>query len=182
MKRLLLALLGVFLMSSHAMALEPENTLHLQLKDGLVVIELRPDLAPKHVARIKELARQGFYDGIVFHRVIEGFMIQGGDPEGTGAGGPGYTFGDEFKSGHAFDKVGLLAMANRGPATNGSQFFITTSTPDHLNGKHTIFGEVLAGYDVVEKISKIRKEKVVMTRVTISEKSPVAAPAKAGAK
>jgi peptidyl-prolyl cis-trans isomerase A (cyclophilin A) len=95
-----------------------------------------------------------FYNGVIFHRVIPGFMIQGGDPLGVGRGGPGYTFEDEFQSGRTFDHVGILAMANSGPATNGSQFFITTSTPQHLNGRHTIFGEVVKGYDIVEAISK----------------------------
>ncbi len=97
------------------------------------------------------------YNGTIFHRVIEGFMIQGGDPLGTGTGDPGYRFEDEFQSGKTFDKPGLLAMANAGPGTNGSQFFITTSTPNYLNNRHTIFGEVLKGYDVAEKISKVAK-------------------------
>ena len=96
------------------------------------------------------------YNGVIFHRVIPGFMIQGGDPLGVGRGGPGYTFEDEFQSGRTFDKVGILAMANSGPATNGSQFFITTSMPQHLNGRHTIFGEVVKGYEVVEAISKVQ--------------------------
>ena len=126
---------------------------------------------PKTGAKTK----RNYYDGLVFHRVIAGFMIQGGDPEGTGSGGPGYTFADEFQSGRKFDKLGLLAMANRGPATNGSQFFITTSLPDHLNGKHTIFGEVLSGYDVVEAISVAKGERVVMNKVTISDKAPAGA-------
>jgi peptidyl-prolyl cis-trans isomerase A (cyclophilin A) len=95
------------------------------------------------------------YDGTIFHRVIDGFMIQGGDPLGQGNGDPGYKFEDEFQSGRRFDKVGLLAMANSGPNTNGSQFFITTSVPAWLSGKHTIFGEVTAGYEVVEAISKV---------------------------
>ncbi len=95
------------------------------------------------------------YNGTIFHRVIEGFMIQGGDPLGTGTGDPGYRFEDEFQSGKTFSKVGLLAMANAGPGTNGSQFFITTSTPGNLNNRHTIFGEVVKGYDVVEAISKV---------------------------
>ncbi|MFT3708460.1 MAG: peptidylprolyl isomerase [Archangium sp.] len=130
--------------------------------------------------------KRAYYDGLVFHRVIPDFMIQGGDPEGTGSGGPGYTFQDEFASGRQFDKLGLLAMANRGPATNGSQFFITTSLPSHLNGKHTIFGEVLSGYETVDAISRLRGERVVMNKVTISEKAPAGAqadvPSKDGAK
>ncbi|MBL8912401.1 MAG: peptidylprolyl isomerase [Archangium sp.] len=120
--------------------------------------------------------KRNYYDGIVFHRVIAGFMIQGGDPEGVGSGGPGYNFADEFQSGRKFDKLGLLAMANRGPGTNGSQFFITTSLPDHLNNHHTIFGEVIKGYDVVEAISLTRGERVVMNKVTISETNPTDAP------
>jgi peptidyl-prolyl cis-trans isomerase A (cyclophilin A) len=129
----------------------------------------------------------------VFHRVIPDFMIQGGDPLGQGYGGPGYKFEDEFQSGRKFDKVGILAMANSGPATNGSQFFITTSTPAHLSGKHTIFGEVISGYDAVVKISTVPtgagnkpNTPVVMKKVTISEtapgakKAPAAAPAKDG--
>ena len=105
-------------------------------------------------------------------------MIQGGDPTGTGSGGPGYKFEDEFKSGRGFDKVGLLAMANAGPATNGSQFFITTSTPTYLNGKHTIFGEVLSGYDVAVAISMLKGEQAVMKSVTITDKAPAKAAAK----
>ncbi|MBL8912400.1 MAG: peptidylprolyl isomerase [Archangium sp.] len=116
------------------------------------------------------------YNGVIFHRVIEGFMIQGGDPLGTGTGNPGYNFEDEFQSGRTFDRVGLLAMANAGPNTNGSQFFVTTSTPKYLNHKHTIFGEVVKGYEVVEAISRTPKdpadrplEPVVMSSITISE-------------
>ena len=110
------------------------------------------------------------YNGTVFHRVIDGFMIQGGDPLGNGTGNPGYSFEDEFQSG------GLLAMANAGPATNGSQFFITTSTPTYLNGKHTIFGEVVKGFEVVQAISKVPKapgdrplQPVVIESIAISE-------------
>jgi len=133
-----------------------ENTLFLELKDGRVVIQLRPDIAPHHVARIKELARKGFYDGVVFHRVIEGFMAQGGDPTGTGMGGPGYRFQDETKgSPHKFDKPGKLAMANSGPGTNGCQFFITVAPTLWLTGNHTIFGEVVEGQEIVVNISKV---------------------------
>ncbi len=116
------------------------------------------------------------YTGTVFHRVIEGFMIQGGDPLGTGTGNPGYQFEDEVASGRTFDRVVLLAMANAVPVTNGSQFFITTSLPTYLNGKHTIFGEVIRGFEVVEAISKVPKgrgdrplEPVVIQGITISE-------------
>ena len=137
---------------------------------GSFTARLMPDHAPKTVANFVELAtgsrewtdpRDGtrrtepLYDGTIFHRVIEDFMIQGGDPEGTGRGGPGYTFEDETPDdGPRFDKPGLLAMANAGPDTNGSQFFVTVAPTDWLSGKHTIFGEVTDGYDVVEAISK----------------------------
>jgi peptidyl-prolyl cis-trans isomerase A (cyclophilin A) len=124
------------------------------------------------------------YNGTIFHRVIPGFMIQGGDPTGTGRGDPGYRFEDEFQSGRTFDKPGLLAMANSGPNTNGSQFFITDSTPAHLNNHHTIFGEVVAGYDVVEKIAHVQAgpgnrpvTEVKINTVELSEKGPAAAPA-----
>ena len=95
------------------------------------------------------------YEGTIFHRVIAGFMIQGGDPLGRGTGGPGYRFEDEFQSGRRFDKPGLLAMANAGPSTNGSQFFITVVPTPHLNNRHTIFGEVIRGYEVVDKIANV---------------------------
>lgn len=125
---------------------------------GTFTIGLYGDKTPKTVSNFITLSRDGFYEGIIFHRVIDGFMIQGGDPEGTGRGGPGYQFEDEVNNGLVFSKPGLIAMANAGPETNGSQFFITTSNPDYLNNKHTIFGEVLEGYDIVEKISKVQKD------------------------
>lgn len=125
---------------------------------GSFTIALYGDKAPKTVSNFITLARDSFYDKTIFHRVIDGFMIQGGDPEGTGRGGPGYQFEDEVGSGLTFSKEGLLAMANAGPGTNGSQFFITVSKPDYLNGKHTIFGEVTEGYDIVVKISKAQKD------------------------
>ncbi len=119
--------------------------------EGPIVFELFDDAAPKTVANFKKLAGDGFYDGLIFHRIIDDFMIQGGCPEGTGTGGPGYTFEDEFND-HKVVK-GALAMANAGPNTNGSQFFIVT-TPEApwLDGKHTVFGQVKEGQDVVDKI------------------------------
>src|SRR5689334_10181887 len=118
---------------------------------GAITIELFDDDAPKTVENFLKLARDGFYDGVIFHRVIPDFMIQGGDPTGTGRGGPGYTFEDEFND----NKVvrGALAMANAGPNTNGSQFFIvTTDAAPWLDGKHTVFGHVVDGMEVVDKI------------------------------
>ncbi|MGZ9236019.1 MAG: peptidylprolyl isomerase, partial [Anaerolineales bacterium] len=117
-------------------------------------VELFDDQAPKTVNNFVFLARQGFYNGTTFHRVIEGFMAQGGDPTGTGTGGPGYQFEDEFSPDLTFDKPGLLAMANSGPNTNGSQFFITYDATPHLNNLHTIFGQVTEGMDVVNGITR----------------------------
>ena len=122
---------------------------------GSIEIELFTKEAPKTVNNFVTLSKDGFYNGLIFHRVIPNFMIQGGDPTGTGRGGPGYTFEDEFHDSLKFDKPGLLAMANAGPNTNGSQFFITTVPTAHLTGRHTIFGRVLEGQDVVEAISRV---------------------------
>ena len=129
----------------------------LQTSHGAIVLELFDDDAPKTVANFLELAGKGFYDGVVFHRVIPDFMIQGGDPTGTGSGGPGYTFEDEFNQ-HKVVR-GALAMANAGPNTNGSQFFIVTAeeTP-WLDGKHTVFGRVTEGMDVVDAISEVETD------------------------
>ena len=119
--------------------------------EGPIVFELFDDAAPKTVANFKKLGGDGFYDGLIFHRIIDDFMIQGGCPEGTGTGGPGYTFEDEFND-HKVAR-GALAMANAGPNTNGSQFFIvTTEAASWLDGKHTVFGQVKEGQDVVDKI------------------------------
>lgn len=130
----------------------------------------------KHPATGETKKGVPLYNGTIFHRVIDGFMIQGGDPLGTGTGSPGYQFEDEVQSGRTFDRTGLLAMANSGPATNGSQFFITTSKPTYLNGKHTIFGEVVKGYEVVEAISKVPRgprdrpmQDVVIENIAISD-------------
>ncbi len=158
---------------------------------GTFEVDLFPEHAPKTVENFIGLAtgertwkdRRGkehnepLYDGTIFHRVIKGFMIQGGDPEGTGMGGPGYTFDDEFPRGAPmFDKAGLLAMANAGPNTNGSQFFVTLAPTPHLNNRHTIFGEVSEGMDVVEKIGTTETdaqdrpaEDVVIERIEVTK-------------
>ncbi len=129
-----------------------EATLHTN--HGAIAIELFADDAPKTVENFEKLARDGFYDGVIFHRIIPDFMIQGGDPTGTGRGGPGYTFEDEFND-HKVER-GALAMANAGPNTNGSQFFIvTTESAPWLDGKHTVFGRVTSGMDVVDAISAV---------------------------
>ena len=127
----------------------------IKTNKGNIVIELFPASAPKTVNNFVFLASEGFYNGIIFHRVIPNFMIQGGDPTGTGTSGPGYKFEDEIDAKLGFEKPGILAMANSGPNTNGSQFFITTASTPHLNGNHTIFGKVLEGQDVAVTISTV---------------------------
>jgi cyclophilin family peptidyl-prolyl cis-trans isomerase len=142
---------------------------------GPIDIELYPEDAPKTVDNFVKLARDGFYDRVIFHRVIPDFMIQGGDPTGTGSGGPGYSFEDEFND-HKVER-GALAMANAGPNTNGSQFFIvTTEAAPWLDGKHTVFGRVTSGMDVADKISELPrdaqdkpKDEVVIERVELSD-------------
>jgi cyclophilin family peptidyl-prolyl cis-trans isomerase len=132
-----------------------QATLHTSM--GAIAIDLFDDDAPKTVANFKKLAEDGFYDGVIFHRVIPDFMIQGGDPTGTGSGGPGYTFEDESNE----QKVerGALAMANAGPNTNGSQFFIVTADAcPWLDGKHTVFGRVTDGMDAVDAISDVDRD------------------------
>ena len=136
------------------------------------------DETPKTVDNFVKLSKDGFYDGVIFHRVIKDFMIQGGDPTGTGRGGPGYQFEDEIVADLVFDSAGILAMANSGPNTNGSQFFITTVPTPHLNGRHTIFGRVTAGQDVVTAISQAAAgpndkplEDVVIQSVIIADDS-----------
>ena len=130
--------------------------------EGSFKVKLFADLAPKTVANFVSLADgtktgKPFYDGTVFHRVIPDFMIQGGDPEGTGRGGPGYQFADEFHPALNHSKPGVLSMANAGPNSNGSQFFVTVAATPWLDNKHSVFGEVTEGYDVVEKISKVAR-------------------------
>src|SRR5437763_9651911 len=129
----------------------------LHTNHGAIEIELFPEDAPKTVENFERLARDGFYDGVVFHRVIPDFMIQGGDPTGTGTGGPGYTNEDEIND-HKVER-GALAMANAGPNTNGSQFFVVTAEAcPWLDGKHTVFGRVTAGMDVVDRISQLPRD------------------------
>ena len=158
---------------------------------GDIRVRLLPETAPETVENFVGLAtgakewtdpatgakrNDSLYAGTIFHRVIDGFMVQGGDPTGTGRGGPGYKFGDEVDAGPSFDKPGYLAMANAGPGTNGSQFFITVVPTPHLKGKHTIFGEVTEGQDIVVAISKVAtgagdkpREDVVLSEVRIEE-------------
>jgi cyclophilin family peptidyl-prolyl cis-trans isomerase len=129
----------------------------LHTTEGAIELELHPDAAPKTVENFEKLARDGFYEGVIFHRVIPDFMIQGGDPTGTGTGGPGYEFEDEINK-HRVER-GALAMANAGPNTNGSQFFIvTTEAAPWLDGKHTVFGRVTSGMDVVDRISEAERD------------------------
>ncbi len=149
----------------------------METNQGTIEIELYLDKTPVTAQNFIDLSKKGFYDGVIFHRVIDGFMIQGGDPTGTGTGGPGYTIEDEFLPDLKFNKKGILAMANTGmPHTGGSQFFITLAETPWLNGHHTIFGKVTKGMDVVEKIghketdfSDRPLEDVVIQKVTIQE-------------
>lgn len=126
----------------------------IETEKGAIELMLYPEHAPKTVNNFIFLAREGFYDGVTFHRVIDNFMIQGGDPTGTGRGGPGYQFDDEIDSNPLTHEAGVISMANAGPNTNGSQFFITHAPQPHLDGKHTVFGEVTEGQDVVDAIEQ----------------------------
>ena len=135
------------------MANNPIVTIEMQ-DGGIITCELYPDIAPQSAYNFISLANAGFYNGLIFHRVIPGFMIQGGDPTGTGMGGPGYRFEDECRPDLKHDGPGVLSMANAGPGTNGSQFFITHVPTDWLNGKHTVFGKVTEGQDVVDSIGQ----------------------------
>ena len=132
---------------------------------GTIEVALSAQYAPKTVNNFVFLARDGFYDGVSFHRVISNFMVQGGDPTGSGSGGPGYRFEDETRGNPLKHETGVISMANAGPNTNGSQFFITHSPQPHLNGMHTVFGKVVKGMDVVNAI----RQGDVMTSVTIAE-------------
>jgi cyclophilin family peptidyl-prolyl cis-trans isomerase len=147
---------------------------NLETNKGAIKVKLMPDVAPMHVSSTIYLTRLGFYDDTVFHRVIQGFMAQGGDPTGTGRGGPGYKYDGEFDSSVKHDKPGLLSMANAGAGTDGSQFFLTFVETPHLNGKHTIFGRVIKGMDIVKELEKSgsrsgkTKEKLLIESATIS--------------
>ncbi|HYI66249.1 MAG TPA: peptidylprolyl isomerase [Candidatus Limnocylindrales bacterium] len=127
-------------------------TARFKTEKGDIVVELYADRAPLTVENFVNLARAGFYDGTTFHRVIRGFMAQGGDPTGTGTGGPGYQFGDEFHPSLRHDAAGVLSMANAGPGTNGSQFFITHGPTPHLDNRHSVFGRVTEGMEVVNSL------------------------------
>ena len=158
------------------MSIDPKKkyTAVLETDKGVITLELFGDKTPKTVNNFVFLARQGFYDGTIFHRVISDFMAQGGDPDGRGTGGPGYRFADEFHPSLKHDKPGVLSMANAGPGTNGSQFFITHVPTPWLDGKHTIFGQVVSGMDVVLAIpprdpNKTGSAAVKLNRVTIQE-------------
>ncbi|MBU1043766.1 MAG: peptidylprolyl isomerase [Candidatus Omnitrophica bacterium] len=162
MKKVILGILIGLLFAANVLAqekMEVKNMVVLETNQGIIEIKLKDDIAPKACENFRGLIEKGYYDGIIFHRVIKDFMIQGGDPTGTGRGGEslwGKPFADEVVKTVTFDKPGILAMANAGPNTNGSQFFITTKPTPWLNMKHTIFGEVVAGYDSVEKIENIK--------------------------
>ncbi|MES0344603.1 MAG: peptidylprolyl isomerase [Anaerolineales bacterium] len=140
--------------SPPAMGIDPQKSYSatIQTAGGDIALQLFADKTPNTVNNFVFLAREGFYDGVVFHRVIENFMVQGGDPTGTGRGGPGYSFADEFHPELGHDGPGVLSMANAGPNTNGSQFFITHVATPHLDGKHSVFGRVTGGLDVLMAI------------------------------
>ena len=154
--------------SPPAMAIDMEKsyTILIETDRGGIHMELYPEYAPKTVNNFVFLAREEFYDGVTFHRVISDFMIQGGDPTGTGSGGPGYKFEDETKGNPLRHETGVISMANAGPNTNGSQFFITHSPQPHLDGNHTVFGKVTEGKDVVDAIRQ--GDRMIKVQVTES--------------
>ncbi|HOD28667.1 MAG TPA: peptidylprolyl isomerase [Syntrophales bacterium] len=152
------------------MLIDPQKRYRIRMETGrgTIELELYPEHAPKTVNNFVFLAREGFYDGVTFHRVIADFVIQGGDPTGTGRGGPGYRFEDECRGNPLRHDSQVISMANAGPDTNGSQFFITHSPQPHLDGKHTVFGKVVSGQTVVDAI----RQGDCMERVTVSEMEP----------
>lgn len=147
-------LITTSLMSSAVAAEDRELHAKFTTSEGVFETKLFYKEVPITVSNFVELSRKGFYNGLTFHRVIPNFMIQGGDPKGNGTGGPGYTFADEFHPSLKHSKPGILSMANSGPGTNGSQFFITVAPTSHLDNRHSVFGEVVSGYDIVKKISE----------------------------
>jgi peptidylprolyl isomerase len=156
-KRILIAIFTLFFITNITKLIfaKEDIVVVLETNQGVIEIRLMPDIAPKACENFTKLVEQGYYNGLIFHRVIKNFMIQGGDPTGTGMGGQsiwGKPFEDEVRQDVQFDRPGILAMANAGPNTNGSQFFITTAVTPWLNMRHTIFGDVISGYDVVQKI------------------------------
>ncbi len=148
------------------MQIDTKKTYRIKMETnkGVIEIDLYPEYAPITVNNFVFLSQEGYFDGVIFHRVIPNFVIQGGDPTGTGRGGPGYRFEDEFKNNPLKHETGMLSMANSGPGTNGSQFFITHSPQPHLDGKHTVFGKVVSGMEVVNAIKQGDK----MVKVTAS--------------
>jgi len=164
----------VFLtVANEGLAMDRENTLYIQLKDGRVVIEMRPDLAPKHVAQIKKFAREGKYDGVVFHRVIDGFMAQTGDPSGTGSGGMGDPLPAEFSKEPHVRGIASMARTND-PNSARSQFFICLANANFLDGKYTVWGKVTKGMDCVDKIKRgeppTNPDKMIKVRVAADVK------------
>ena len=152
-------LLALFLLLPWALYAQKAPVVELNTTQGTMELTLMPKVAPKAVENFIGLVKKGYYDGVIFHRIIKGFMIQGGDPTGTGRGGESIwhiPFADEFAPNVVFDKPGILAMANAGPGTNGSQFFITVSPTPWLNGHHTIFGYVSKGMDVLKKLENVK--------------------------
>ena len=149
------------------MQIDPDKSYNVSIETdrGNIELDLYPQYAPATVNNFVFLANEGFYDGVTFHRVITNFMIQGGDPTGTGTGGPGYRFEDEFGGNPLKHETGSLSMANAGPNTNGSQFFITHAPQPHLDGRHTVFGKVTGGQDVVDSI----QQGDPMNKITVTE-------------
>lgn len=188
MKKQLLGFFSALLMTfavttSDARAQDLENTLYMDLATGRVVIQLRPDLAPKHVERVKELVRQGFYDGLTFHRVIPGFMAQTGDPKGDGTGGSGQTLPAEFSATEKFVRGTIGAARTNDPNSADSQFFITFGDTPHLDGQYTIWGKVVSGMELVDGIAKgeppAKPDKIVKLVVAADDKVPAAGEAPA---
>ena len=175
MKKWYLLLALAFSLTGMAHA-EGEDVVKIKIETtaGDIFADLYAKEVPKTVENFTTLAKKGFYNGIIFHRVIPDFMIQTGDPTGTGMGGPGYQFNDEFSPNLKHDKAGVLSMANAGPNTNGSQFFITDAPTPHLNNRHSVFGRVTEGLDVVKKIANASRDgndrpktEIKMTKVTV---------------